>query len=141
MTTWDLETGQLRQCFRTITPRHRDTDVTRPALIEQNLPPLCRSATAAASRFGAGILQPAQQDAYLRELDVRASENEAADAMSRANSCSAVIHNESRLKEIHDSLCHQGDFKGPLPESATSTNRYIMTIIDEFSRFPFAFPS
>ena len=30
------------------------------------------------------------------------------------------------------------DFKGPLPSS--SKNRYILTIVDEFSRFPFAFP-
>ena len=30
------------------------------------------------------------------------------------------------------------DFKGPLP--STSRNRYILTITDEFSRFPFAFP-
>ena len=30
------------------------------------------------------------------------------------------------------------DFKGPLP--ATSKNRYLLTIIDEYSRFPFAFP-
>ena len=31
------------------------------------------------------------------------------------------------------------DFKGPLPTSSTSF-RYILTIIDEYSRFPFAFP-
>ena len=31
------------------------------------------------------------------------------------------------------------DFKGPLP--SVSNNRYILTIIDEYSRFPFAFPS
>ena len=30
------------------------------------------------------------------------------------------------------------DFKGPLPSS--SRNRYMLTIVDEFSRFPFAFP-
>ena len=30
------------------------------------------------------------------------------------------------------------DFKGPLP--STSKNRYLLTIVDEFSRFPFAFP-
>ena len=30
------------------------------------------------------------------------------------------------------------DFKGPLPKS--NKNRYILTIIDEYSRFPFAFP-
>ena len=30
------------------------------------------------------------------------------------------------------------DFKGPLPSS--SSNRYILTIVDEFSRYPFAFP-
>ena len=30
------------------------------------------------------------------------------------------------------------DFKGPLPSS--SRNKYILTVIDEFSRFPFAFP-
>ena len=28
------------------------------------------------------------------------------------------------------------DFKGPLP--SVSTNKYILTIIDEYSRFPFA---
>ena len=31
------------------------------------------------------------------------------------------------------------DFKGPLPPSSTSY-RYILTIIDEYSRFPFAYP-
>ncbi len=30
------------------------------------------------------------------------------------------------------------DFKGPLP--STSRNRYILTIVDEFSRFPFVYP-
>lgn len=30
------------------------------------------------------------------------------------------------------------DFKGPLPSS--TQNRYILTVVDEFSRFPFAFP-
>ncbi len=33
------------------------------------------------------------------------------------------------------------DFKGPLPPSPASSNsRYLLTIVDEFSRFPFAFP-
>ena len=31
------------------------------------------------------------------------------------------------------------DFKGPLPTSSNG-NRYLLTIIDEYSRFPFAFP-
>ena len=31
------------------------------------------------------------------------------------------------------------DFKGPLPSS--SNNRYILTVVDEYSRFPFAFPT
>ena len=30
------------------------------------------------------------------------------------------------------------DFKGPLP--STTGNRYILTVVDEFSRYPFAFP-
>ncbi|KRZ72456.1 Retrovirus-related Pol polyprotein from transposon 17.6 [Trichinella papuae] len=30
------------------------------------------------------------------------------------------------------------DFKGPLPSA--SSNRYILTVVDEYSRFPFAFP-
>ena len=30
------------------------------------------------------------------------------------------------------------DFKGPLP--TVSSNRYILTVVDEYSRFPFAFP-
>ena len=30
------------------------------------------------------------------------------------------------------------DFKGPLPSS--TSNKYMLTIVDEFSRFPFAFP-
>ena len=30
------------------------------------------------------------------------------------------------------------DFKGPLP--STSSNHYMLTIIDEFSRFPFVYP-
>jgi len=32
------------------------------------------------------------------------------------------------------------DFKGPLPKSRVTSNRYILTIIDEWSRFPFAIP-
>ena len=32
------------------------------------------------------------------------------------------------------------DFKGPLPVSING-NRYFLTVIDEFSRFPFAIPS
>ena len=31
------------------------------------------------------------------------------------------------------------DFKGPLPSSPESPNKYILNIIDEYSRFPFAF--
>ena len=31
------------------------------------------------------------------------------------------------------------DFKGPLP--SVTNNKYILTIVDEFSRFPFAYPS
>ena len=31
------------------------------------------------------------------------------------------------------------DFKDPLPSSKLSGNKFILTIIDEFSRFPFAF--
>ena len=31
------------------------------------------------------------------------------------------------------------DFKGPLP--TTNQNRYILTICDEYTRFPFAYPS
>ena len=30
------------------------------------------------------------------------------------------------------------DFKGPLPSK--TRNRYILTVVDEYSRFPFAFP-
>ena len=30
------------------------------------------------------------------------------------------------------------DFKGPLPSS--SSNKYLLTIVDEFSRFAFGFP-
>ena len=33
------------------------------------------------------------------------------------------------------------DFKGTLPKSKTSKNRYILTIVNEFSRFPWAFAS
>ena len=31
------------------------------------------------------------------------------------------------------------DFKGPLP--SVTKNKYFLTIVDEFSRFPFAFPT
>ena len=31
------------------------------------------------------------------------------------------------------------DYKGPLPDSEDSSNKYILNIIDEYSRFPFAF--
>lgn len=31
------------------------------------------------------------------------------------------------------------DFKGPLPQSS-SQHRYLLTVVDEYSRFPFAFP-
>ena len=45
-------------------------------------------------------------------------DNAPADMLSRINSCSAMIHSESRLKEIHDSLCHPG---------VTRTNHFIKT--------------
>lgn len=32
------------------------------------------------------------------------------------------------------------DFKGPLPSDGTRRNRYMLTIVDEYSRFPFAYP-
>ena len=32
------------------------------------------------------------------------------------------------------------DFKGPLPRSRSSNNRFILTIVDEYSRFVWAFP-
>ena len=32
------------------------------------------------------------------------------------------------------------DFKGPLPKSKYSGNRFILTVVDEFSRFPWAIP-
>ena len=32
------------------------------------------------------------------------------------------------------------DFKGPLPRSKSSNNRFILTIVDEYSRFVWAFP-
>ena len=32
------------------------------------------------------------------------------------------------------------DFKGPLPPSNSSSNRFLLTVIDEYSRFPFVFP-
>ena len=32
------------------------------------------------------------------------------------------------------------DFKGPLPKSRISENRYILTIVDEYSRFTWAYP-
>ena len=32
------------------------------------------------------------------------------------------------------------DFKEPLPKSKTSKNRFILTIVDKFSRFVLAFP-
>ena len=121
-------------------------------------------------------------------------ENAGADAFSRSTACAAVFHTESKLREIHNALCHPGitrmnhfvksrnlpysiedikrlimacpvcselkprfhrssgklinatqpfqrlniDFKGPLPSS--NQHKYLLTIVDEFSRFPFAFP-
>ena len=67
-----METGQLRQCFRTVTPRQAGGP-TRPYLTEQPIPPLCRSTAAAAAQYGSGILHAAQQDAYLSELSGGAS--------------------------------------------------------------------
>ena len=32
------------------------------------------------------------------------------------------------------------DFKGPLPKSRISENRYILTIVDEYSRFTWTYP-
>lgn len=117
-------------------------------------------------------------------------ENAAADALSRV----CAYMNISKLKELHNALCHPGvtrmyhwvrsknlpysandikkmtascptcaeikprflkikghlikamapleriniDFKGPLPSN--TSNKYILTIIDEYSRFPFAYP-
>ena len=42
-------------------------------------------------------------------------------------------------RNTYQSNCLNIDFKGPLPPSSNG-NRYLLTIIDEFSRFPFAYP-
>ena len=42
------------------------------------------------------------------------------------------------IKATQPMECLSIDFKGPLPSS--SKNKYILTVVDEFSRFPFAFP-
>ncbi|XP_046970401.1 uncharacterized protein LOC124537572 [Vanessa cardui] len=119
-------------------------------------------------------------------------DNTVADALSRV--CAHINFDNSKLKEIHELLCHPGvtrlahwvrtknlpysindiklittscrvcaeikprfnknkyqlikatspferlniDFKGPLPSN--TQNKYMLTIIDEYSRFPFAYP-
>ncbi|XP_042228552.1 uncharacterized protein LOC121870679 [Homarus americanus] len=81
------------------------------------------------------------------------TENSTADALSRAF-CSATNH--KTLSDLHQQLCRPGVTrmahfihirnlpysvdvvkKGPLP--STSRNRYLLTVVDEHSRFPFAF--
>ncbi len=42
------------------------------------------------------------------------------------------------IKSTHPMERLSIDFKGPLP--TTSRNAYILTVVDEYSRFPFAFP-
>ncbi|XP_047527311.1 uncharacterized protein LOC125064368 [Vanessa atalanta] len=119
-------------------------------------------------------------------------DNTVADTLSRV--CAHINFDNSKLKEIHELLCHPGvtrlahwvrtknlpysindiklittscrvcaeikprfnknkyqlikatspferlniDFKGPLPSN--TQNKYMLTIIDEYSRFPFAYP-
>ena len=46
--------------------------------------------------------------------------------------------NSSLIKETQPFERISVDFKGPLP--STSHNKYLLTMIDEYSRFPFAFP-
>lgn len=46
---------------------------------------------------------------------------------------------QTLIKATQPFQCLDVDFKGPLPSS--SKNKYILTVIDEWSRFPFAFPT
>ena len=45
---------------------------------------------------------------------------------------------QSLIKATRPFQCLDLDFKGPLP--STTENKYILTVVDEWSRFPFAFP-
>ena len=47
--------------------------------------------------------------------------------------------NKHLIKATHPFDRLNVDFKGPLPASPGSPNRYILNIVDEYSRFPFAF--
>ena len=70
------------------------------------------------------------------------------DTKSLVNSCEVCCKIKPRFVRVSGTLIKATapmqqlniDFKGPLPSSAGSHNKYILTIVDEYSRFPFAFP-
>ena len=62
---------------------------------------------------------------------------------SACQTCAEIKPNFNKFKGtlIHATHPFQRlnvDFKGPLPSS--SENKYLLTIVDEYSRFPFAYP-
>ena len=69
------------------------------------------------------------------------------DVQTVANSCKSCACMKPHFLRSQGTLIHATapfqrlsvDFKGPLPPSKNG-NRYLLTIIDEFSRFPFAYP-
>ena len=49
------------------------------------------------------------------------------------------IEKKHLIKSLHPFDRLNVDFKGPLPQAPGSKNKYILDIVDEYSRFPFAF--
>ena len=82
---------------------------------------------------------------YVRSKNLPFSVNEVRRITSECATCARIkprFHRPGNSSLIRASAPFERlsiDFKGPLPTAAAS-NRFILTVVDEFSRFPFAFP-
>ena len=81
---------------------------------------------------------------YVRTKNLPYSISEIRQMTAECGACQEVKPNFARSNEAQLIKATQVferlnlDFKGPLP--TVSKNKYILTIVDEYSRFPFAFP-
>ncbi|KAL7629906.1 UNVERIFIED_CONTAM: hypothetical protein RMT77_019975 [Armadillidium vulgare] len=83
---------------------------------------------------------------YLRTRNIPFSTSEIRNIISSCSTCCRLKPQFYRpdvphlIHALHPFDRLSVDFKGPLPCSPGSRNRYLLVIIDEYSRFPFAFP-
>ena len=81
---------------------------------------------------------------FVRSRNLPHSVEEIRAMTANCQTCSMIKPNFHKPSNLHLVKATQPfdrlsiDFKGPLPSS--SRNRYLLTIVDEFSRFTFAYP-